>query len=104
MARQNVTPSNPTIPPIIGFIVAVGILYFARALLIPFALALLFAFLLSPIVKRLESWRIPRVVAALVTFAAAFGIFVSLGWVVANQLIHIVGELPRYSDNVQRKI
>ncbi len=104
MARQNVTHSNPTVPPIIGFIVAVAILYFARALLIPFGLALLFAFLLSPIVKRLESWRIPRVMAALLAFAAAFGIFVSLGWVVANQLVQIVSELPRYSDNVHRKV
>ena len=104
MARQNVTHSNPTVPPIIGFIVAVAILYFARALLIPFGLALLFAFLLSPIVKRLESWRIPRVVAALLAFAAAFGVFVSLGWVVANQVVQIVSELPRYSDNVHRKV
>lgn len=106
MARLNhhVTPSNPSVPPIIGFMVAVAILYFARALLIPFGLALLFAFLLSPIVKRLESWRIPRVLAALMVFAAAFSIFLSLGWVVTSQLVHIVGELPRYSDNVHRKI
>lgn len=104
MARQNVTHSNPTVPPIIGFIVAVAILYFARALLIPFGLALLFAFLLTPIVKRLEIWRIPRVMAALLAFAAAFGIFVSLGWVVTNQLVQIVTELPRYSDNVHRKV
>ena len=61
MARQNITQSNLTVPPIIGFTVAVAILYFARALLIPFGLALLFAFLLSPIVKRLEIWRVPRV-------------------------------------------
>lgn len=103
MARQN-AHSNPVVPPIIGFIVAVAILYFARALLIPFGLALLFAFLLTPIVKRLESWRVPRVMAALLAFAAAFGIFVSLGWVVTNQLVQIITELPRYSDNVHRKV
>lgn len=108
MARQNVHQNtaqpNRSVPPIIGFIVAVAILYFARDLLIPFGLALLFAFLLSPIVKRLESWRVPRVMAAMLAFAAAFGIFVSLGWVVTNQLVQIVSELPRYSDNVHRKV
>jgi predicted PurR-regulated permease PerM len=104
MDRQDAVASATRVPPIIGFIVAVAILYFARELLIPFALALLFAFLLSPIVKRLELLRIPRMLAALLVFLTAFAICIAIGWVVTNQLVQIVDGLPRYSDNVHRKM
>ncbi len=104
MDRQDTVASASKVPPIIGFIVAVAILYFARELLIPFALALLMAFLLSPIVRRLEILRIPRMLAALLVFITAAAMCVGLGWVVTDQLMQIVNGLPKYSDNVHRKM
>ncbi|MDP9169679.1 MAG: AI-2E family transporter [Acidobacteriota bacterium] len=102
MARPHV--QTPTLSPLVGFAIAVAILYFARDLLQPFAFALLLAFLLSPIVKRLEGWRIHRVPAAMLVFLLASALVAVLGWVVANQLIQIVEGLPRFSDNVHRKV
>ncbi len=106
MARHAAVPlpSTSSFPPFIGFIVAVAILYFAREILIPFALALLISFVLSPIVKRLEGWRIPRAPAALLVIFISFAVMVSIGWVVTGQLIHALSGLPRYSDNIRRKV
>ena len=102
MARPHEHTS--AISPLIGFAIAVAVLYFARDLLIPFAFALLIAFLLSPIVKRIEAFHVHRVPAALLVFLVASALVAVVGWVVTNQLIQIVESLPRYSDNVRRKL
>jgi hypothetical protein len=62
MARDNASTSS--VSPVIGLVIAIAVLYFARDLLIPIAFALLLAFLLTPIVKRLEAWKIPRAPAS----------------------------------------
>ena len=52
---------------VVATVVAIATLYFARIVLIPFALALLFTFILTPVVKILERihfWRIPWAHAA----------------------------------------
>jgi hypothetical protein len=46
---------------VVGGIVAA--LYFGREVLVPIALALLLSFVLAPLVRRLQSWRFPRIVA-----------------------------------------
>ena len=102
MARSTTTPA--TIPPLIGFSIAVAILYFARELLIPLAFAVLLAFLLSPIVKQLEGWRVPRLPAALLVIIVATAALTAVGWLVVTQLLGIAEGLPNYSKNVSAKI
>ncbi|MEP6715811.1 MAG: AI-2E family transporter [Terriglobia bacterium] len=102
MVRPDTT--TPARSPLIGFAIAVAVLYFARDLLQPFAFALLLAFLLSPAVKRLEGWRIHRIPAALLVFVFTSAVFVVVGWMVANQLIQIVESLPQYQSNVSARI
>ncbi len=82
----------------------VAVLYFAREVLIPLALAILFSFLLGPVVRRIERiglWRVPSV---LVVTAAFFGIFAAVGWVTAHQVVGLAEKLPGYQDNIQRKL
>ena len=102
--NDQLSPRAISVSPIISFTISVAILYFARELLIPLAFALLFAFLLSPIVKRLELWRVPRVAASLTVFIVAFGIIAGAGWAVTDQLVQIVAGLPRYTNNISRKV
>jgi predicted PurR-regulated permease PerM len=104
MARQPAASSNFSIPPLITFLIAVAVLYFARQLLIPFALAILFAFLLSPIVKRFENLHVPRIPAVLFVLLVAAGIIGGVGWIVSVQLVDIVNDLPRYRENIHRKM
>jgi predicted PurR-regulated permease PerM len=102
MARDNAPASH--ISPVIGLAIAVAVLYFARDLLIPVAFALLLAFLLTPIVKRLEAWKIPRAPASVTVLTVVTALFCVLGYLVATQLISIVEILPQYSGKLSAKI
>jgi predicted PurR-regulated permease PerM len=78
-------------------------LYLARVVLVPFALAVLFSFLLTPAVIWLEHLRFPRVLAVLfvvLLFIAAMG---SVGWTVMDQLVDVTNQLPSYKANIKRK-
>src|SRR5580658_77589 len=94
----------PRVEPLLVLAATVLILYFARELLIPFAFALTLSFLLAPAVSRLESRRIPRVLAVAITGIIAFGIILSVGYVVARQLLNVASNLPAYRLNIQQKL
>ncbi len=82
----------------------VAILYFAKEVLIPLALALLFSFLLGPLVRRLEHHGLRRVPSVLLVAAAFFCVFGSVAWLTTSQLVDLAGKVPAYQDNIQRKL
>jgi predicted PurR-regulated permease PerM len=90
--------------PLLGLAATVLILYFARGLLVPFAFALMLAFLLAPAVVRLEDRRVPRVPAVAITGFFAFTLICGVGYVVVGQLLNVARELPAYRLNVQKKV
>lgn len=95
---------SPTFNPLAVLIVVILILYFARAVLIPLALALTLNFLLTPMVmwfQKLPMRRVPAVALAMLIFVAAIG---GMGWVVADQLLEVANDLPKYRLNIHNKI
>jgi predicted PurR-regulated permease PerM len=85
-------------------VVVIATLYLAKVVLVPFALAMLFSFLLTPAVSWLERIRFPRALAVsfvVVLFVAAMG---SVGWTVADQLVNVTNQLPSYKANIKNKI
>ena len=82
----------------------VAILYFAKEVLIPLALAVLFSFLLGPLVRRLERLHFPRVLAVLSITLAFFGLFGAVGYITTHQVSDLAAKLPSYQDNIQRKL
>ena len=87
---------------IIALVVAA--LYWLQAVLIPMALAVLLTFLLSPVVDRLQRWRLGRVPAVLVTVVLALSILGGMGWTLTRQLVTLADELPGYSQNIHQRI
>lgn len=83
---------------------AVATLYFARAVLVPFALAMLFSFLLTPLVRLLEKLRLPRVPAVLLVVLLAMTVAVFLGVRVTSQFVEVIGQLPSYRANIENKV
>ena len=79
-------------------------LYFAREILVPIALAVLFSFVLAPFVIRLQSWRIPRRLSVLVAVFVGFSIIFSLGGLMVSQANRLAEELPRYQQTLREKI
>ena len=92
------------VSPMFGVLLAIAVLYLAREIFIPLSLALLFGFLLSPLVKRLERWRMRRNLAVTVVIVfSLFGIGL-VGWVVSYQLVDVFNQIPAYKDNIREKL
>jgi predicted PurR-regulated permease PerM len=82
----------------------VAVLYFARDILIPLSLAITLTLVLSPAVAWLEKLRIGRVAAALLVMFVTISVASGIGYVIFNQLLLVVNDLPSYRENIDRKI
>ncbi len=89
---------------LIAGIAAVVALYFARPVLVPFALAMLLSFVLTPLVKLLQRLRLPKAPAVILVVVLAVAGAVFVGVVVTNQLVDVTTQLPTYRANIQRKL
>jgi predicted PurR-regulated permease PerM len=87
-----------------GLLVAAAVLYLARDVLIPLALAILLSFLLAPVVRRLEQWHLGRIPSTFVAVLIGFSIIGGIGWVATKQALSLAGKLPEYRENIQKKI
>jgi predicted PurR-regulated permease PerM len=81
----------------------IAMLYFARDLFIPLALAGLLTFLLSPLVTRIERW-LGRIAAVLLVVATIFAATGAAGWVLTRQLVDLATKLPDYKENIRTKL
>ena len=83
----------------------VAILYVAQEVFIPLALAVLLAFLLAPVVTRLEhGWRLGRIASVLIVVGVAFAVIGTLGWVVGRQVMFLAEDLPAYQGEIVNKV
>lgn len=86
-----------------GCVLVVVVLYWAQAVLVPLALAILLTFVLTPPVTWLERW-IGRVPAVLTVVTCVF-LLLGLGaWGLARQAGHLAEDLPGYRVNILAKI
>ncbi|MGB6387549.1 MAG: AI-2E family transporter [Terriglobales bacterium] len=104
MIPTNDATASSRLLTLIAIVVVIVGLYFGRQVLIPLALAVVLAFLLTPVVGWLEKCRLGRVPAVLLVLALAFALVSSLGWVVTGQLMDIVDQFPSYKSNIHDKI
>ena len=86
-----------------GCVLVVVVLYWAQAILVPVALAILLTFVLTPPVTWLERW-IGRAAAVLTVVALFFAVVALAGWGLARQMNHLAEDLPRYRVNILAKI
>ncbi|HEY6390652.1 MAG TPA: AI-2E family transporter [Bryobacteraceae bacterium] len=102
MARRSSNPS--TFAPIAISAAVIVTLYLARSIFIPLAFALVLAFVLTPVVGRLEKMHVPRILAVCFTILVSMAAIGGVGWVLGHQLIDVVSELPRYRLNIRNRI
>lgn len=89
---------------LLGAALILAALYFAKEILLPFALAVLLSFLLTPLVRRVERLGTHRVVAVLVVVFITFVALGGIGWLVTDQMIELSSKLPDYKGNLIEKI
>ncbi len=87
-----------------GLVLVVACLYWARAVAIPLAVALLLSALLSPIVARLERRGLGSVPATLVTVLLASALLGAVAWTVTKQAGILVDELPRHQQMMRQRV
>jgi predicted PurR-regulated permease PerM len=86
----------------LGLVVAA--LYFAREVLVPFALAVLLSFLLAPAVRLLRRWRAGRVSAVAAVVIVAFVAIFGFGAIVTDEISQLGPQLPQYQSNIESKL
>jgi predicted PurR-regulated permease PerM len=84
--------------------IIIGALYFGRELFVPISLAILLSFVLAPLVRALQRWRVPRGLAVVSVVLLAFLSIFAIGGVIATQVAELAGELPRYQFTMWEKI
>ncbi len=93
-----------TLLSVLMIIIVVAVLYFAKEIFVPLVLALLFSFVLTPLVTRFERWCLPRVPAVLLSVALAFAVLGGVGYLVGSQLVDLTQKLPSYQSNISTRI
>ena len=99
-------PSARTPPALtlITAVVIVGVLYFARDILVPLALAVLLSFALGPLVALLRRAHLGRVLSVAAAVLLAFLVITGIGSLVGTQLGQLADNLPRYQYTVMDKV
>ncbi len=91
----------------VGFVtilLIVTALYLARDFFIPLALAGLFAFMLSPLVRRLCGWGVPRTLSVAMVSIFVFGVLGLVFWLLGQQAAQLASELPNYRQNIEKRV
>ena len=105
-ARADLSANPAILPPavsrrprasaMLALVIVVAVLYLAREVLIPLALAILFSFVLAPGVRRLERWHLGRVASTFIVVIAGVAVLGAVGALAANQAISLAAKLPEY--------
>ncbi|MGX1742238.1 AI-2E family transporter [Bosea sp. NPDC055353] len=85
-----------------AFVIAA--LYFGREVFVPVALAILFSFVLAPLVKGLQKLRVPRALAVFAVVLIAFAILAALTMAMLGQATQLASDLPTYQSTIRAKI
>ncbi|MBW3598343.1 MAG: AI-2E family transporter [Planctomycetes bacterium] len=85
-------------------LLVVAIFYFAREVLLPFSLAVLLSFLLTPLATRLQRWGLGHVGGVVVTVILAFLVLGGVGYIVLKNAADVAAELPKYEATLVKKV
>jgi predicted PurR-regulated permease PerM len=101
---------------VIGAVLVVAwLIWSSRGALLPFAIGLVFSYLISPLVNRVQlaipnrGWlgRARRTIAVLIVYLAALSVFISVIATIGPQLVHetvdLVEGLPEYTETVREE-
>jgi predicted PurR-regulated permease PerM len=101
---EGIRPTREHSTRLLTVVIVGAVLYFAREVFIPFALAFLLAFLLAPLATRVRHWGLGRALSAIVVVHVFFAVIAVLGFVMASQMTDVAHKLPGYQKNIREKL
>src|SRR3954466_14963490 len=90
--------------PAVAVAAIIVALYFGKDFFLPLVFAVLISFLLAPLIRRLEAWRLGRIGSVLVATVLSFIVIGGVAYIVAGQLIDLANQLPKYRENIRMKV
>ena len=81
-----------------------GLLYFGKPVLVPVALSVLLAFILSPLVEVLNKGGLGRLPSVLLASGLTFAIIGASSWGLFSQLKRLAIDLPNHKQEIQTKL
>ena len=99
--------SNRALRPLValgGLVLVTAFLYFARPILMPLALAVLLAFVLTPLVLFLEKRRVPRVAASILVVLFALSTVGGIAYAIGAQFAGLLQQRQKYMEQVAVKV
>jgi predicted PurR-regulated permease PerM len=103
MAAQGKASAGPFRVTILVLAI-IAFMYFAGEVLKPLILSVLLSFALTPMVRFLERWRLPRAAAVVLTGVLTLGVIGGVGYIVGQQLTALANRLPDYHENIEQKL
>ncbi len=94
MARTTHTVIGSKIGLMPTLVLTVAAMYVARDVLIPLAVAVLLAFLLTPAVTWLQRWHLGRLLSIILVVGACLSVVGSITWVVEQQFVEVGCSFP----------
>lgn len=103
---QNPLPARLNGPwvTLLTLVLVVGILYTGKQVLLPMALGVVLAFVLTPLVRQFDRMHLPRFAGVALTMVLALGAVGGMGYVVYDQFAELSGEISQYTSSMRRKV
>ena len=89
---------------LLTLILAIGGLYLGRSVILPLALSILLAFILTPMVIAVQKRGLRRIPAVLVVLCGTFIVLAGVGYGVGTQVGKLANQLPEYANSINSKI
>jgi predicted PurR-regulated permease PerM len=89
---------------ILAVLAIIAALHFAKAILVPLALAVVITFMLAPAVRLLRRLHLGRIPSVAIVVTLASLALISIGSFLGEQLSELAGKLPRYQYVIQEKV
>lgn len=102
--NQVVTRVNGPWGSLLAIILITGVLIAAQAVLVPLALGVILAFLLTPLVRIFDRLRLPRFIGVLLTMSLALGAVGAIGYVTWVQFVELSTQVTQYTSSMRRKV
>src|SRR5579883_1780055 len=104
MADSSSTKPREPLFLLLGLVLVIACLYWARQILIPIALAILLSFILTPAVSALQRRGLGRIPSVLLVVLLAFVLLGGIAWVISMQIGSLLSNLSLYQGRITAKL